>query len=728
MTDIRWVTALRSSLVAGLALGATAATGGSSGGTPAARSTVSSRPVVIQAEKVSAARSQAVREIRLSARSTGDVIVTVDGVTALEVPAGERRTLPSLEIRGGTGDKTLTVDFSNGNPVPAGGLLFDGESGAVNSLVLQGGSSETATATAFGPGSGSIVYTGGTVGAASIRYAHLTPVTDAIPGPNIIINGTAAAEPINIIDGPGGTTEVNSGGAWELVRFANKTSATVNGKGGADTFTLNNPNPGAGLTTLTLVGGATAGVVFNVTATPASVRTSVVGGAQATVNVGTGGSVQGILGELNIENPVNFNTIVIDDSSDAISRTVSFSTFSSNPADSEGNSDPWVKIHGLSPGDINYEPGDTASLTVSGGNGGNSFKVSSLSSGTTINGGSGADGFQVDASGLGPGSVTTLNGQGGNDVFAVSGALSGGAVLAIDGGAPTLPASPGDVLKIPASAAVSPGGPGAGSVPGLITSYASIEGISKGGGLGGTFTLNGGGGADLFQMNASRLASGSIGNLNGQAGNDVFNVTGTLDPGAALNIDGGAPIPPVSPGDVLNIPSSASLVPSGPGAGSVPNLVTSYTSIEGAGKGSGLGHTLTINGGNGADTFDINVSSLGSGSVNNLNGQNGNDTFTVAGNLNPGAILNIDGGAPVAPASPGDTLNAPPWAVVIPAGPGAGSIPDVVTSFVSIEGITGAMGDYASAVPALGRNAIALLAVLLALAGSLALMWRRQAL
>jgi hypothetical protein len=93
----------------------------------------------------------------------------------------------------------------------------------------------------------------------------------------------------------------------------------------------------------------------------------VVGGGSDTVNIGANGSVQGIQGTVNIENPPSLTTIHVDDSADSTARTVTLSNIFSNPADSEGNSDPWGQISGLAPGTINYEYSHTQSLTISTG-------------------------------------------------------------------------------------------------------------------------------------------------------------------------------------------------------------------------------------------------------------------------------------------------------------------------------------------------------------------------
>src|SRR5689334_15374712 len=51
-----------------------------------------------------------------------------------------RSAVQSIAINGNAGDDGLTIDFSNGNPIPAGGLSFDGGSAGAhgNTVVLQG--------------------------------------------------------------------------------------------------------------------------------------------------------------------------------------------------------------------------------------------------------------------------------------------------------------------------------------------------------------------------------------------------------------------------------------------------------------------------------------------------------------------------------------------------------------------------------------------------------------
>ena len=93
------------------------------------------------------------------------------------------------------------------------------------------------------------------------------------------------------------------------------------------------------------------------TGVPTNLSTS---GGNDTVNVGNAGSVQGILGALNVQNPPSFDTINVNDSADATARTVTLSTFTSGGL-------PWGAITGLAPAAINYRYGDTTSVSVTTG-------------------------------------------------------------------------------------------------------------------------------------------------------------------------------------------------------------------------------------------------------------------------------------------------------------------------------------------------------------------------
>jgi hypothetical protein len=111
--------------------------------------------------------------------------------------------------------------------------------------------------------------------------------------------------------------------------------------------------------------GPAGGLTWNVLGT--GVATQIVAGGADTFNVGNAGSVQGILGELDIEDPPDFAVINLDNSADFHARTVFVRTLGTNPLDFGGSTEPWGQVAGLAPGNINFEYADTASITVQTG-------------------------------------------------------------------------------------------------------------------------------------------------------------------------------------------------------------------------------------------------------------------------------------------------------------------------------------------------------------------------
>jgi len=414
--------------------------------------------------------------IDLVLRRDGSRVILLDG--GIEAVSEELARTSEVSIGGpDREDTSLTVDYAFG-PIP---IPLDYHPGALgpktdNLLSIQGAAFRNEHHTFTGPHAGVI-----TLDEVPIVYSNLTPIDDTVPAVNYTFNAfPSAAIPINIIDGPivlgFQTIQINDGGtsSFETSNIANKTNVTVDdGNNFADVFTVDYPTAATGLTRLNVLGGTTDGVVVKVQETPASVPTNFVGGSDATVIVGLGGSVQNILGPVNIENPPAYNSIVVDDSADSTGRTVVISSFAPNPEDSQSNDDVYGKIAGLAPADINYEYDDTTDLTIRGGSGGNTFDVQSTDDTTNIEGGSGADAFNISANTLA--GLNNFNGQDGNDTFTVTGSLSPDVLLNIDGGAPVPPASPGDTLSVPPNATIVPRGPGAGSVLGVVTSYTSIE-------------------------------------------------------------------------------------------------------------------------------------------------------------------------------------------------------------------------------------------------------------
>ncbi len=197
-----------------------------------------------------------------------EVLDTVNGVTTREYAGLLTGIAGGIKFNGLSGNDTLTVDFSNGNPIPAGGLDDNGGDG-FDSLILQGGAE---TADTYTPGldnsSGLIQITAGatagTATASTIHFENLSPVVDVVAGPTYVINGTPADNYINYTQGAnsgsaaapflGATTGQVTVDNQESTEFANKATVTINGLAGNDTFNLDDPSTPTGLTSLTVNG------------------------------------------------------------------------------------------------------------------------------------------------------------------------------------------------------------------------------------------------------------------------------------------------------------------------------------------------------------------------------------------------------------------------------------------------------------------------------------------
>jgi hypothetical protein len=142
-------------------------------------------------------------------RSGANVRVTVDGYLVLDAPLVN---LTNLTIHGQTGDDTLTVDYSNGSPIPGGGLFLHGGdnvggSGAGDRLEIVGGTFPTVAHTMTGGDAGHIALDGGSV----ISYTGLEPVD--LTGSTIthlVLNLPAGADNAELSDLGGGTLRLES--------------------------------------------------------------------------------------------------------------------------------------------------------------------------------------------------------------------------------------------------------------------------------------------------------------------------------------------------------------------------------------------------------------------------------------------------------------------------------------------------------------------------------------
>jgi len=150
-----------------------------------------------------------------------------------------------INIQGGSWSDTLTVDFSGGLPILAGGIRFDGGDGppgaeAIDCLVLLGGEYPSVTHHLVDASSGWI-----DVGGRIVTYTGLEPIVDHLPTPDRVFEFLGGTETITLSDDglPANNYSLIDSTLAESVRFRNPIpSAAV-------------PNPS--LTIRTSAGGGT---------------------------------------------------------------------------------------------------------------------------------------------------------------------------------------------------------------------------------------------------------------------------------------------------------------------------------------------------------------------------------------------------------------------------------------------------------------------------------------
>jgi hypothetical protein len=321
------------------------------------------------------------------------------------------------------------------------------------------------------------------------------------------------------------------------------TSVSITGGSGGNIFSVINTtaiytgfylNSGSGSDTINVLGTAQASAL-NIQGL----------NGHDTVNVTNAGSVQGVLGAVNVENTGAYTALTIDDSADNTARNVTLDALVPN-----GDS-PWGSIAGLAPGTISYESADvTSPVVLDGGGGGNTFTITNTPSGsgtaTNLNCGAGAD--HVNVQGTGGGTTLNVEGEGGADIVNVG---NNSSVQGILGTVNITNAPAFSTVTIDDSADISPQTATLSTfTPANDSAFGRVSGLSPGtinyryndvsspitidgGRAGNTFTvaatapalttvLNTGLGNDAINVNATTASSTLT--INGQAGNDTINL------------------------------------------------------------------------------------------------------------------------------------------------------------------------------------------------------------
>ncbi len=347
----------------------------------------------------------------------------------------------------------LTVDFSQGNPLPVGSTTsfhFEGVLGSSNTLILQGElpsatpfDSEIYTPLANAPGSGTIAFTQG--GNSSILdFGGLTPINDTVPAASYWFAAPSSAGVVDLANGPTigtATTDTISSGdtpsAFELVNFANKANVVVDLTAMASPTYLSPPSVAAtGLVSLTLdyFGSGTTGKTLTVSGTTAGiVNTIQIGGSGNTVDVqnvtaggplsivsqpdspgaannvsiGNAGSLAGILADVTIDGPAQSVNLTVDGSA---AMTPYGAMLLQHVAAS-----PMAELSGLSPGaSIVYDPSAIGTFALSTGTGADNLTVDFVNGNPLAGPGTPAVGFPLQYNAGGGGDSLTFQDSSGS--------------------------------------------------------------------------------------------------------------------------------------------------------------------------------------------------------------------------------------------------------------------------------------------------------------------------
>jgi hypothetical protein len=489
----------------------------------------------------------------------------------------------SLDITDNGGSSGL--DFYDGVPV-----TYDGGTGT-NSVLLDDSTANFSDTYTITNNSVSRPFFGG------LTYSNVASLTlDAETGNNTIdinstgaavtINDDAGSDTVNLSDGvqangldnlPGPVT-VNGGGS-DVVNL-NDQSATFSDTYTITSNTVSRPFFGgltysglAGLTLNAETGNNTININSTAFGTPVTINDDA---GSDTVNLSDGVQANGLD---NLPGPVTVN----GGGSDVVNLNDQSATFSDTyTITSNAVSRPFF-------GGLTYS--GLAGLTLNAETGNNTININSTASGTpvTINDDAGSDTVNV----------------GNGDLNAVAGAVT------VNGSGGTALVNVNDQSNASVNSyAVTSSTVGRAGFAGLT--YNGIAGL----------TINGGTAADTYSLNST--ASGTPVTANGGASNDTFKLTaGNLDSLAgAVTVNGGGGSNTVNVNDQTN-------------TGTQTYVVTDSTVTRGPTFGGltyGTVQTLVLNGGSGADIY--NIQGTASGTATTVKGGAASDTFDVGSTIN----------------------------------------------------------------------------------------------
>ena len=605
-------------------------------------------------------------------RNGADLELLDGGAQAVSLPLA---TVTAVEIGGPDAtDTTLTVDFGPG-PIPVPIAYTPGVLGqdTDNVLALRGGAFAHESHLALGPHAGVITLDG-----VPIAYDNLTPLDTTVVAALFTYNATAAADTINVIDGPtvSGfvTTQINCDGACELINVANKATIEIRTLGGDDEILVHNPNPASGLTVFAIDGGDGTDILA-------------VNGAASNDDA------------LRLTNAGPASGSVIDDWAPPALASLSFAGIEALQLELQGDANDQVRVDGTAGNDAFTF---TQAATLDGG----------TFTGTMD---------QNNATGHGPFALvpTSFTGvplwvdcdlnpyvQGGTDTFTFSGTGDGETMDVFDPGAPNsqgvssvIGGTPRATLKLFAFSAIALHGNGGSdtfNVPPRTTVPVDVVGGAPTPPASPGDVLN----VDLTDVTAPML-SATFEPAAGYAGGYTFGNRAAV---TFSQVEGRAPAA-----------GAVGVTKTDDQSTDTPGTTTTYTIVV-----SHVGGDVGAGGIAVADAFraaltDVSFTALGTGGASGFTASgSGNIADTVS--LPAGATVTYTGSATIAPPATGTLSNTA--TLTVPSGIGdTNATNDSATDTTDLV----AAADVAGAIPTGGLLGLALLAALLAAAGALAL-------
>jgi hypothetical protein len=636
----------------------------------------------------------------ISRDSAGGTRVSLNGENAWFDPgtAGFQGTaLNSITLNGLTGNDSITLDYSNGDPVPTGGLAIN--DGAGNDLLTAGGKADIWDIT--GANSGTL---NGNVTFSNIKNLIGGDVSDtfkffsggSVSG-NIVggFAGTPEALDYSALAGPvtvnlATVTAPGIGGTFaDINRFIGSSNAdTLVGDNANSAWVISSPNAGtvgaAAFSSFENLTGGTAGDTFSFHS-GGSLSGNLDGGGgtnaldysstsgPVTVNLAaqTASDVGGTIAQLQhfagstgsdlLIGPAGPQTYAL---SGANSGSVGGSAFSS-----------FENLTGTGNGNTFAFQGGGVAGNIDGGGTGNTLDYSAIAGPISVNlngntasgiGGTFADvtNFSGSAS-----NADTLGGAAGSETWLITGPNAGSVGANTFASFENLTGGPGDDTF-----SFQPGGSVAGNIDGSgganTLDYAALAGpitvdltTGTGPGIGGTFanisnfvgsastgdTLVGPAGTTAWSISAANAgavgadAFSSFENLTGGAGNDTFafqplgSVSGNIDGGGGTNtLDYSALPGPIT----VNLQASTA-----PGIGGIFANLSNFVGSAGSDTliGPDANTQWNLTGTNEGSVSGGAVASDTFASFENLTGGSGDDTFSI---YDGGSLAgNLDGGS-----------------------------------------------------------------------------------